>query len=115
MQVSPLKLSCYMQWQIQRGIQGCTGTLPLAWAAPSTKNDKPNGTPLSDYRTKKTAAMIWLTSECFRRKFVRKQINWTGRAGSLSQKQLKWAWFCSKVGGAFKNFTHMKCIPEPPF
>ena len=26
--------------------------------------------------------LLWLTLECFRRKFVRKQIDWTGRAGA---------------------------------
>ena len=36
--------------------------------------------------------LLWLTLECFRRKFVRKQIDWTGRVGSLSQKRSKWAW-----------------------
>ena len=42
-------------------------------------DDKLKGTPLSGYRTKKTAAMAHL--RCFRRKFIRKQIDWTGRAG----------------------------------
>ena len=47
-----------MQWWIQRGIPGCTGT-PL-WAAPSTILVRLNGTPLFGYRTKKTAAMAHL-------------------------------------------------------
>ena len=60
-------------------------------------DDKLNGTPLSGYRSKKTAAMAHL--RMLRRKFVRKQIDWTG---SLSQKRSKWAWFCPKVGVASK-------------
>ena len=43
-----------------------------------------NGTPLSGYRTKKTAAMAYL--RMLLKKFVRKQINWTCTAGRLSQK-----------------------------
>ena len=45
------------QWQIQ----GCTG-IPL-WTTPSTKkytDVRPNGTPLSGYRAKKTAATAHL-------------------------------------------------------
>ena len=67
-------------------------------------DDKLNGTPLSGYRYKKTAAMAHL--RMLRRKFVRKQIDWTGRAGSLSQNDRnvrgfapKWAWllkFCAQ-------------------
>ena len=43
----------------------------------------PYGTPLSGYRTKKTAAMAHL--RMLLKKFVRKQINWTCTAGRLSQ------------------------------
>ena len=43
----------------------------LLWAAPST-DDRLKRTPLSGYRTKKTA--VWLTLECFRRKFVENRL-----------------------------------------
>ena len=33
----------------------------------------------------------WRYGSCFSRKFVRKSIDWTGWAGSCSQKQSKWA------------------------
>ena len=77
-------------------------------------DDKLNGTPLSGYRSKKTAAMAHL--RMLRRKFVRKQIDWTGRAGSLSQKRSKWAWFCPKVGVASKilRATPLLQILDPP-
>ena len=61
--------------------------------------------------------LLWLTLECFRRKFVRKQIDWTGRAGSLSQNDrngrgfsLKWVWllkFCARFA--------RKTLLLPPF
>ena len=60
--------------------------------------------------------LLWLTLECFRRKFVRKQIDWTGRAGSLSQKRSKWAWFCPKVGVASKILRALRaqeCTTTP--
>ena len=41
-------------------------------------DDKLKGTALSGYKTKNTAAVAHL-----RRKYVRKVIDWTGRAGSL--------------------------------
>ena len=70
----------YMQWRIQGGKRGASvPPFGLHLTLRST-DDKLNGTPLSGYRTKKTATMAHL-----RRKFVRKQIDWTGRAGSLSQ------------------------------
>ena len=60
--------------------------------------------------------LLWLTLECFRRKFIQKQIDWTGRAGSLSQKQFKcvvlpqkWAWllkFCAR-------FAHKTVLETP--
>ena len=77
-------------------------------------DDKLNGTPLSGYRSKKTAAMAHL--RMLRRKFVRKRIDWTGRAGSLSQKRSKWAWFCPKVGVASKILRALRaqdCITTP--
>ena len=52
--------------------------------------------------------LLWLTLECFRRKFVRKQIDWTSRAGSLSQKRSKWA-FYPKVGVASKFRARFEC------
>ena len=57
-------------------------SVPRFGLHPTLRNndDKLNGTPLSGYKTKKL--LLWLTLECFRRKFVRKRINWTGRAGS---------------------------------
>ena len=70
--------------------------------------------PLSGYRSKKTAAMAHL--RMLRRKFVRKYIDWTGRAGSLSQKRSKWAWFCPKVGVASKILRALctqDCITTP--
>ena len=62
--------------------------------------------------------LLWLTLECFRRKFVRKQIDWTGRAGSLSQKRLKSAGFCPKVGVASKiscTLRAQECTTTPLF
>ena len=93
------------QWWIQRGLQGCTGT-PLQ-AAPSTKKfNRLNGTLLSGYRTKKIAAMAHL--RMLQKKFVLKQIDWTGRVGSWSQKRSKWAWFSLKVGVASKNLRTLR-------
>ena len=46
--------------------------------------------------------LLWLTLACFSRKFVQKQIDWTSRIDSFSQKRSKWAWFCPKVGVASK-------------
>ena len=37
-------------------------------------------------------------------KIRQKQIDWTVRAGSFSQKRLKWVWFYLKVGVASKIF-----------
>ena len=100
-----ITLHVYMQWRIPGGKGGCKCT-PL-WASSNTKkdmltstDDRLNGTPLSGYRTKKL--LLWLTLECFRRKFVRKQVVWTGRADCLSRKRSKWSWFCPKVGVASK-------------
>ena len=45
--------------------------------------------------------LLWLTLEGFRRKFVQKQIDWTGRAGSLSQKRLKWGVILPQSGRGF--------------
>ena len=68
----------YMQWRIQRGKGGASVPPFGLYLTLRSTDDKLNGTPLSGYRT---ATMAHL-----RRKFVQKQINWTGRAGSLSQK-----------------------------
>ena len=43
-------------------------------------DDRLNGTPLSGYKTKKTAAMAHLRMLWKKIKFVPKQIDWTGRA-----------------------------------
>ena len=90
-----------MQWRIQGGKGGASvPPIGLHLTLRST-DDKLNGTPpllAIDLRK----LLLWLTLECFRRKFVRKQIDWTGRAGSWSQKRSKWACFCPKVGVASK-------------
>ena len=83
--------SVAMQWRIQMGIQGCTGT-PL-WAAPSTKkytDVRLNWTPLSGYRTRKL--LLWLTLECFRRNsFENRSIGLVGLVVCLKNER-KWAW-----------------------
>ena len=75
-------------------------------------DDKLNGTPFLAIELRKL--LLWLTLECFRRIFVRKQIDWTGRAGSLSQKRSKWAWFYPKVGVASK-ISRARVYYNPPF
>ena len=52
-------------------------------------DDELNGTPPPFLAITLRKLLLWLTLECFRRKFVQKQIDWTGRAGSLSQKRSK--------------------------
>ena len=44
--------------------------------------------------------LLWLTLACFSRKHVQKQIDWTSRIDSFSQKRSKWAGFWPKVGVA---------------
>ena len=52
--------------------------------------------------TKLRKILLWLTLACFSRKFVQKQIDWTGGTDIFSQKRSKWAWFYLKVGVASK-------------
>ncbi len=83
------------------GFLGFHGT-PL-WAGPSTKKyhtdtrDRLKWNPPS--LTTQLRKLLWLTSAYFSRKFVQKQVDWTG---SFSQKRSKWAWFYAKVGVASK-------------
>ena len=60
--------------------------------------------------------LLWLTLECFRRKFVRKRIDWTGRAGmQFVSKTIengrgfspKWAWLL--------KIRAQECTTAPPF
>jgi hypothetical protein len=55
--------------------------------------------------------LLWLTLACFSLKFVRKQIDWTGKAGSCSQNDRngrgfapKWVWEIF-VGVNFRGFA----------
>ena len=60
--------------------------------------------------------LLWLTLECFRRKFVRKRINWTGRAGSLSQKNdRKKGVVLPQSGRGFSKFARKSVYYNPPF
>jgi hypothetical protein len=67
------------------------------WAGPSTKKyytdtrDRLKWNPPS--LATQLRKLLWLTSACFSRKFVQKQVDWTG---SFSQKRSKWAWFTKK-------------------
>ena len=73
--------------------------------------DRLNGTPPCLYRTKKTTAIAHLS---MLRNIFQKQIDRTSRTDSFSQKCSKWAWFCPKVGMAYK-FSHITVLLEPPF
>ena len=60
--------------------------------------------------------LLWLTLACFSRKHVQKQIDWTSRIDSFSQKRSKWAWF-SQSGRGFKNSRALRTQPyywNPP-
>ena len=59
--------------------------------------------------------LLWLTLECFRRKFVRKRIDWTGRAGSLSQKRSKMGVVLPQSGCGFSKFARARVYYNPPF
>jgi hypothetical protein len=78
------------------------------WAGPSTKkyytdtSDRLKWNPPS--LATQLRKLLWLTSACFSRKFVRKQVDWTG---SFSQKRSKWAWFNAKLGVASKILRAM--------
>jgi hypothetical protein len=61
--------------------------------------------------------LLWLTLACFSFKFVRKRIDWTGRAGSFSQNDRngrgcaqRWAWHL-KILRALRAQRYT----EPPF
>ena len=95
-----------MQWRIQGG--GKRGaSVPPFGLHPTVRStdDKLNGTPLSGYTAKNTTAMAYR----FRRKFVRKKIDWTGRAGSEVSKRSKWVW--PKVGVAYE-ISRALCAQE---
>jgi hypothetical protein len=90
---------------------GFHGT-PL-WAGPSTKkyytdtSDRLKWNPPS--LATQLRKLLWLTSACFSRKFVRKQVDWTCR---FSPKRAwfyaKWAWllkFCARFPRPFKKST----------
>jgi hypothetical protein len=95
------------QWRIQGGGRGGANEPPfgLHLTLRST-DDRLNGTPFLAIELRKL--LLWLTLECFRRKFVRKRIDCTGRAcraGSWFQKRSKmgvvppkWAWL-QKLSG----------------
>ena len=62
--------------------------------------------------------LLWLTLECFGRKFVRKRIDWTGKAGSQSQKRSKMGVVMPQSGRGFSKFAHAsraRVYYNPPF
>ena len=65
----------------------------VPWNPLRSIDDRLNGTPLSSYMTMKTAAMVHLR--------MQKQINWSGRAGSFSQKILEMG-MASKISLALR-------------
>ena len=91
------------QWQIQGGKGGASvPPFGLHLTLRST-DDELNGTP-----------PFWLQkyeNSYYGSPQNAKQINWTGRAGSLSQKRSKWAWFSPKVGVASK-ISRALCAQE---
>ena len=97
-------LHMHSQWRIQGGKGGASvPPFGLHLTLRST-DDELNGTPFLAIELRKL--LLWLTLECFRRKFVRKWINWTGRAGSLSQNRSKMGVVLSQSGRGFSNFAH---------
>ena len=61
---------------------------------------------------RKTAAMAHL--RMLQKKFVRKQIEWTGRAGRLYQNDRKWAWLLKIRAQKYINRTPLLEILDPP-
>jgi hypothetical protein len=85
-----------------RGVPRVPWNPPL-WAGPSTKKYYTDTSDGLKWNPPSLATqlrkLLWLTSARFSRKFVQKQVDWTG---SFSQKRSKWVWFYAKVGVASK-------------
>ena len=97
-------LSGLYQWRIQGGSQGSMeppfGLHLALMIRYEVLIDRLNGTPLSVYRTKKTTGTVMAHLSMLQQKIRSKQIDWTSRIDSFSQKRSKWAGFWPKVGVA---------------
>ena len=108
-------MSGIAQWRIQGDKWGASVPRFGLHLTLRSTDDKINETGILAMELRKF--LLLLTLECFRRKLVRKQIDWTGRTDSLSQKRSEWSWFCLKVGMASKLSCTLRaqdCTTNPP-